>query len=258
MRAARPRSLDPVPTSRPDPVRASSFGAVADAYDAFRPRPPEGLAESLGTVAGAEAVDVAAGTGLLTRFLVLLGAQVTAVEPDARMAAVLRARSPGVRVVAATAEALPLPAESTDLVTVSSAWHWFDHARAAAEFARVLRPGGRLVVLWNGVDYGSADWLADLRRQVVVPGSAVPARRAVDLSPDLPFTTPTTEIHRWNWARTPDEVAGLLGTYSGVLVDDTPERDRLIDTVRAAAADRSEGGQVVLPMACRTVWALRA
>jgi len=247
-----------MPDPRPDAARASSFGAVADAYDAYRPRPPAGLAASLGAVAGADVVDVAAGTGLLTRFLAELGARVTAVEPDARMAGVLRDRSPDVRVVAGTAEALPLPDGSTDLVTVSSAWHWFDHDRAATEFARVLRPGGRLVVMWNGVDYGSADWLAELRRRVVVPGSTDRARRAVDLPPDLPFTTPTAEVHRWEWSRTPDEIAGLLGTYSGVLVDDPPARDRLVDAVRAAAAERSDDGQVILPMACRTVWAVRA
>jgi SAM-dependent methyltransferase len=244
-------------TSRPDAVRASSFGAVADAYDTFRPHPPADLADSLGPVAGADVVDVAAGTGLLTRFLAGLGAAVTAVEPDIRMAGVLRARSPGVRVVAGTAEALPLPDASADLVTVSSAWHWFDQRRAAGEFARVLRPGGRLVVLWNGVDYGSAEWLADLRRQVVVPGSADRPHRSVDLPPELPFATPTTEIHRWTWPRTPDEVAGLLGTYSGVLVDDTSGRDRLVEAVHAASLEQSDGGWVVLPMACRTVRALR-
>jgi ubiquinone/menaquinone biosynthesis C-methylase UbiE len=250
-------SLDGMATSRPDPVRASSFGAVADDYDEFRPRPPAGLADSLGTVDGADAVDVAAGTGLLTRFLADHGARVTAVEPDTRMAEVLASRSPGVRVVTGTAEALPLPDGSADLVTVSSAWHWFDHDRAAAEFARVLRPGGRLVVLWNGVDYGSADWLAQLRQQVGARGAGDPSRRAVDLPADLPFGPTTSEYHRWTWNRTVDEIAGLLGTYSGVLIDDPSLRDSLTDEVRAAALERLEDGQVVLPMVCRTVWTVR-
>ena len=246
-----------MPTSRPDPVRASSFGAVADDYDAYRPPPPAGLAGSLGDVDGADAVDVAAGTGLLSRFLGDLGAHVTAVEPDLRMADVLRSRSPGVRVVTGTAEALPLPDGSGDLVTVSSAWHWFDHDRAAAEFARVLRPGGRLVVLWNSVDYGSAGWLAELRMQVSQSGSGDPSRRVVALPASLPFSATSSDVHRWTWPRTPDQIAGLLGTYSGVLTDDPSVRDGLTEFVRAAAADRATDGQVDLPMACRTVWALR-
>jgi SAM-dependent methyltransferase len=241
----------------PETVRASSFGAVADDYDAFRPHPPAALADSLGTVAGADAVDVAAGTGLLTRFLLGLGARVTAVEPDRRMAAVLEAHSPDIRVITGSAEELPLPDGSVDLVTVSSAWHWFDHDRAAAEFARVLRPDGRLVVLWNGVDYPSAEWLADLRRRVGARTAGDPSRRAVDLPDPLPFTVPTTDIHRWTWHRTPDEIAGLLGTYSGVLVDDPSARDGLIDQVRSVALEHAVDGTVALPMACRTVWACR-
>jgi len=246
-----------VPKPPSDPERASSFGAVAADYDTYRPRPPTGLAASLGSVRGADAVDVAAGTGLLTRFLVDLGAQVTAVEPDTRMAAVLSAASPEVAVVTGSAEALPLPDGSADLVTVSSAWHWFDHDAAAAEFARVLRPGGRLVVLWNSVDYGAADWLAELRAQVGSPAGTNPGRRVVELPASLPFSPTTTDVHRWTWTRTPDEVAGLLGTFSGVLTDDPEVRDDMIAVVRATAIERARGGTLDLPMACRAIWAVR-
>ena len=177
-------------TSAPDTVRASSFGSAAAAYDSYRPSPPAELARSLGPVDGATAVDVAAGTGLVTRFLAGLGARVTAVEPDIRMAAVLASRSRGVSVVAGSAEALPVESASVDLVTVSSAWHWFDHDRAAAEFSRVLRPGGRLVVLWNSMDYGQVGWMRALRQEVTggrstdpSPARRRPARRTVRRAP---------------------------------------------------------------------------
>ncbi len=166
--------IDAMATSSPDTVRASSFGSAADAYDTFRPGPPAELARSLGPVGGATAVDVAAGTGLVTRFLAGLGARVTAVEPDTRMGSVLRSRSTGVSVVAGSAEALPVTSSSVDLITVSSAWHWFDHERAAAEFARVLRPAGRLVVLWNSMDYGQVGWMRELRREVASGRAADP------------------------------------------------------------------------------------
>jgi SAM-dependent methyltransferase len=243
-------------TSPPDTERASSFGSAAVAYDTFRPGPPAELARRLGPVAGSTAVDVAAGTGLVTRFLAGLGARVAAVEPDTRMAAVLAARSSGVSVVAGSAEALPVDSSSVDLVTVSSAWHWFDHDRAAAEFARVLRPGGRLAVFWNSLDYGRVEWMRELRQEVAGGRATDPSRRVVDLPDDL-FGEPSTEVLRWTWERTPEQVVGLLGTYSGTIVTDPATRDRVTSAVRVAAEERAEGGVLVLPMACRTVVALR-
>ncbi len=240
----------------PDTVRASSFGAAADAYDTYRPAPPAELARSLGPVDGAVAVDVAAGTGLVTRFLAGLGAHVTAVEPDTRMADVLAARSPGVSVVAGRAEALPVESSSVDLVTVSSAWHWFDQDRAAAEFARVLRSGGRLAVFWNSVDYRSVGWLRELRQELAGGRATDPSRRVVELPAGL-FAAPVTEVLHWTWERTPDQVVGLLGTYSGALTTDPATRDRVSGTAREVAEGLAVDGVLRLPMACRTVVALR-
>ena len=98
------------------------------------------------------AVDLAAGTGLLSRALARRVPEVIAVEPDGRMAAVLRARSPGVRVLRGTGEAIPVDDAQADGVFVSSAWHWLDPERAVPEIARVLRDGGRLGVLWTTRD----------------------------------------------------------------------------------------------------------
>jgi SAM-dependent methyltransferase len=75
-----------------------------------------------------------------------------AVEPDARMREVLARRSPEVDVREGWGEAMPLPDASADAVFVSTAWHWLDPARAVPEIARVLRPGGRLGVLWTTRD----------------------------------------------------------------------------------------------------------
>jgi SAM-dependent methyltransferase len=94
--------------------------------------------------AGAPVVDLAAGTGRLTRELAAAGASVTSVEPIAEM----RARIDG-EAVDGTAEAIPLGDGAVDAVFVGEAFHWFDAPRALPEIARVLRPRGGLALLWN-------------------------------------------------------------------------------------------------------------
>src|SRR5215469_1873993 len=141
--------------------RAMSFGAIAGEYDRLRPSPPPDAVRWLLPADCAVAVDLAAGTGLLTRALAGRAADVVAVEPDARMAAVLRARSRGVHVVRARGEALPLEDQSADAVLVSSAWHWMTPELAVPEIARVLRDGARFGVIWTTRDR-AVDWVRDL------------------------------------------------------------------------------------------------
>jgi SAM-dependent methyltransferase len=141
--------------------RATSFGSVAESYDRVRPGP---AAEALDWLVPQDcglAVDVAAGTGLFTRALTGRATQVVAIEPDERMRAVLAQRSPGVRVLAGWGERMPLPDGCADAVFVSTAWHWLDPVLAVPEIARVLRPGGRLGVVWTSRDRRE-DWVAEL------------------------------------------------------------------------------------------------
>src|SRR5204863_8078124 len=117
-----------------------TLAEVADAYERGRTGYPE---EAVRWRVGEQSVDVgdlAAGTGKLTRSLVALGHRVTAVEPLPEMIAHLEAAAPGVPAITGTAESMPLPDASADAVTVAQAFHWFDHAPALVEIARVLRP----------------------------------------------------------------------------------------------------------------------
>jgi SAM-dependent methyltransferase len=132
---------------------ALSFGRVAELYDAARPDyPPEAIERAvagLGLGHDAEVVDLAAGTGKLTRALVERFARVVAVEPDDRMRAVLEAVTPGVIACAGTAERTSLAERSADAVFVADAFHWFAGEAALNEIARILRPRGGLTLLWN-------------------------------------------------------------------------------------------------------------
>jgi SAM-dependent methyltransferase len=146
--------------------RASSFGEVADAYERARPGYPEDGVRWLTGDEPCDVVDLGAGTGKLTRSLVVLGHRVTAVEPLAEMREHLRAVVPDATALEGSAEALPLPDASADVVTCAQAFHWFDHATALAEIARVLRPGGRLALVWNMRD-DHEPWVAKLSKVVM-------------------------------------------------------------------------------------------
>jgi SAM-dependent methyltransferase len=132
--------------SRIHEAAAFGFARSAEAYEEGRPEYPPAALEPLGLAPGVTVLDLAAGTGKLTRALTAIGATVIAVEPVAEMRAAL---PDSVTAMDGTAEAIPLDAGSVELVTVAQAFHWFDGPAALAEIHRVLRPGGRLAILWN-------------------------------------------------------------------------------------------------------------
>jgi SAM-dependent methyltransferase len=153
----------------PHPTAAAGFGRAADAYERGRPGYPQDavdhIAAALRLRPGATVLDLAAGTGKLTRMLVATGADVIAVEPVDAMREVLARTVPRAEVRTGTAEAIPAADASLDGVTVAQAFHWFEPARALAEIHRVLRPGGGLALVWNAFDT-SADWVAALQALV--------------------------------------------------------------------------------------------
>ncbi len=142
-------------------VASSGFGAEADAYERARPSyPPDAVAwivDALGIAPGRDVADVAAGTGKFTRLIEPTGAWIVAVEPVDAM----RARLPRLPTAAATAERLPFRDESLDAITVAQAFHWFDATATLEEFHRVLRPGGRLALIWNARDR-SVPWVDEV------------------------------------------------------------------------------------------------
>jgi len=135
---------------------AGAFELAADEYERGRPGYPadavEWIVRRLSLRPGRRVLDLAAGTGKLTRLLVATGAQLIAVEPGSKMRAQLLRTVPTAETHAGSAEQIPLPDASVDAVTVAQAFHWFDLTVAVPEIARVLRRGGGLAVLWNERD----------------------------------------------------------------------------------------------------------
>jgi SAM-dependent methyltransferase len=145
---------------------AEHFASVADAYERGRPGYPPAavgaITAELGVAPSDPVLDLAAGTGKLSRVLLDAGLDVVAVEPLESLREVLAGRIGAARVRAGVAEHIPLPDASVALVTVSDAFHWFDHQVALSEIRRVLRPGGGLAVLATVPDWSDASWSHEL------------------------------------------------------------------------------------------------
>ncbi|WP_308908769.1 class I SAM-dependent methyltransferase [Pseudomonas canadensis] len=139
------------------------FSTQAVTYAQGRPDYPRQLtgwlADTLHIDTLSSVIDLGAGTGKFTRLLSTLAPTLIAVEPVAAMGAQLTKLLPDVRLVNGTAESIPLPAASADAVVCAQAFHWFSTEAALAEIHRVLKPGGRLGLVWNVRDE-SVDWVA--------------------------------------------------------------------------------------------------
>jgi ubiquinone/menaquinone biosynthesis C-methylase UbiE len=145
---------------------AEQFASIADAYESGRPDYAPAvvgaLAAELGLAPHAAVLDLAAGTGKLTRALLRGGLDVIAVEPQAPLRELLAEHVGAERVRDGVAEAIPLADACVDAVTVADAFHWFDQAAALAEIRRVLRPGGGLAVLKTLPDWRGASWAQEV------------------------------------------------------------------------------------------------
>ncbi|MEA2221075.1 MAG: hypothetical protein QOJ35_3701 [Solirubrobacteraceae bacterium] len=223
------------------PAAATGFARAAAAYARGRPDYPDAAVDWLAARIGRRVVDLAAGTGMLTRALAARGLDVVAVEPIAEMRALI-APGGGVRVLAGTAEAIPAGDASADGVTVAQAFHWFDGPRALAEIARVLRPGGALALVYNHRRLQDAihlriQELLEPYRGDVPAGRAGAWRGAVETSERFePAASATFD----NAQRLDgDGLADRFGSVSFVAALDEPRRAALLAELRELAGGAS-------------------
>jgi SAM-dependent methyltransferase len=225
-------------------VAQRGFDREATTYERTRPSYPADavawLTEHLDIGAGRVTVDLAAGTGKLTRLLEPLGADLLAVEPVEGMRQILRAALPEVPVVAATAEMLGFASESVDVITVAQAFHWFDADAALPEMRRVLRKGGRLGFLWNARDR-RIEWVDRIWSVLDRVEKHAPWRVHESWSEtDFPFDRWFGPVHRAEFTHeqplSPEDVVGRFKGVSHIAVLPEPEQERVLDEVREILA----------------------
>lgn len=210
--------------------RSLSFGEEAAAYERGRPSYPPEAIDWLLPDSAVDVLDLGAGTGKLTVRLAERGLKVTAVDPIPEMLEVLSTSLPSVPALLGTAEDIPLPDNSVDAVLVAQAWHWFDPGRASAEVARVLRPGGRLGLVWNIRDE-RLGWVKDLGRVIGAEHDPLADSPLADV-----FTEVQTRQVEWTSYLTPQALIDLVASRSYCITSPAEVRSRVLDQVRELLA----------------------
>ncbi len=256
-------------------ARAASFGGAASHYQRYRPGPPVEAVDWILPAHVRTVVDLGAGTGALTRLLIGRADEVVAVEPDDRMRAVLAEAVPDARAAAGRGESIPLPDASADAVLASSAWHWMDTVPTLLEVGRVLVPGGALAAIWSGPDPDSG-LIAQARALLSGEGpssiddqsqaelsAALNDRsalvQALEIPPGVPFDQPEQTVITWDVALDAEDLIGLLGTFSWVILMEDEARERLFETARVTLRDMlGVSGDVTVDIGYRAeVWKAR-
>jgi SAM-dependent methyltransferase len=240
---------------RPRPLTASSrdralaFAAVADAYDRARPSYPLQAAEWLTGRVPSTVVELGAGTGKFTDLLVALGHDVLATDPLDEMLAHLRLRHPDLRVATAPAEQIPAATRSVETVVAAQSFHWFDAERALREVARVLKPEGRIALVWNERDE-RVPWVRKLGELISTHDQNLDPSDVLVGSRLFGYVEETTFRH-WQPLRRA-ELRDLARSRSNVAVLDPGAQDRVLRKVDELFEDYSRGPDgLLLPYVAR-------
>jgi SAM-dependent methyltransferase len=214
---------------------AAGFEREAATYAVTRPGYPDEAVDWLVGSGRSDVLDVGAGSGQLTASVAASGHRVVAIEPVRGMLEQLRSRGLDVPVVQSSAEQLPFRIECFDVVTIATAFHWFDPDRSLAQIAGVLRPGGRLALVWNSRT-ATNGWAAEFGDLLVgaQPAGLVGDWGASSIS-EVEMSQLFGPLESAEFAFTQrldrDGLIGLAASRSYVIALAAPRRRRLLESV---------------------------
>jgi SAM-dependent methyltransferase len=222
---------------------AGGYAATADLYTRGRPEYPEEvstwLRDSLGLKPGQVVVDLGAGSGKFTGYLLRTGASVIAVEPVPQMLDKLASAWPDVVRHRGTANAIPLPDASVDAVVCAQAFHWFANAAALSEIHRVLKPGGQLGLVWNVRDE-SVGWVKQLAAIFDAHEGDAPRYTKGDWARAFPFTgfgpMQAAHFHQGHTGAAEDVIVNRVRSTSFIAALPADEEAKVVASVRALIA----------------------
>src|SRR6185312_12458578 len=167
------------------------------------------------------------------------GAELVAVEPIMEMRAKLEAVLPDVEALDGTAESIPLPNHSVDVVVVGQAFHWFDGVRAVSEIRRVLRPGGALGLIWQARD-PRLPWIKRLDEIIDRADDGHPRFRTMAWREAFDRTALFEPLRTADFESvqrgSPETIVDRVASISYVAAMSEPRRLRVLDDVRELLA----------------------
>ncbi|MFD2613875.1 class I SAM-dependent methyltransferase [Paenibacillus gansuensis] len=218
------------------------FTNRVDSYVKYRPGYPvealDYLYAKVGFRRDSVIADIGAGTGIFSALLLERGSSVIAVEPNGAMreAAVrVLAEEPRFRTVAATAEHTGLPERSVDFIVCAQSFHWFDRPAAQAEFARILKPGGKAVLIWNSRLTSGTPFLEQYEQLLREYGTDYERvqHKNIDESALVPFFAPGSfQVKRFPYRQLFD-FEGLCGRLQSSSYAPPPGHDRYEPMIKA-------------------------
>ena len=251
----------------PVPDAIERFSSRVSDYVKYRPSYPGALcaflSRELGVHEGAVVADIGSGTGIFARPLLEAGCVVHCVEPNREMreaAERLLGAMSGFRSVSGTAEATTLRDASVDLATAAQAFHWFDPEKAAAEFGRILRPGGRAALVWNTRVTRGTPFLEAYERLLAEFGTDYAAVRHDRGEQDRLRRFFGGEFERRTFANAQRlDLEGLrcrLLSASYTPAADDPRRLAMLDAVERLFRRHEQGGAVVIDYETELYWGM--
>lgn len=216
------------------------FDRAAPTYERGRPGYPASavryLERELGLRRGRTVIELASGTGKLTRALLGTGATIVPVEPTKGMREEFRRQLPGVPVLDGVAEAIPVPDRFADAVVCAQAFHWFRPRAALREIERILTPGGGIGLIWNRRDE-SVPWVHGLTEIVDRYGWRVPRTRqrrwrGLFERREVPFTELTKRTFPFAQRLTPSTLVERFLSVSCIAVQPPRERQKVAREIR--------------------------
>jgi SAM-dependent methyltransferase len=237
-----------------DPTKR--FSSRVENYAKYRPTYPRAVLDLLvaecGLTGDSVVADVGSGTGLLSELFLKNGNRVFGIEPNREM------REAGERLlkdyarftsVAATAESTTLGDGSVDFVTAGQAFHWFERGRARAEFARILKPEGWVVLVWNERGTDATPFLASYERLLLAYGTDYEAvtHKKIDAGVIGAFFEPGAfefEVFENRQVFNLDALRGRLLSSSFVPERGQPDHEAMMDELGAIFDAHQENGKV--------------
>ena len=237
------------------PAPEHRFSDRVENYIRYRPGYPEALLELLrtraGLASGSITADIGSGTGISSALLLRAGGVVYAVEPNAAMRAAaerLLAGEPGFRSVNGSAAATTLSDNSVDLIVAAQAFHWFATAETRAEFTRILRPGGRIALLWNERLTDTTPFLRGYEALLLRFGTDYASIRHENITPAAVAAFSRTEMEAHAFPNTQDfdwpGLSGRLLSCSYAPAPGHPSHEPMMAGLRALFDAHQQAGQV--------------